>query len=346
MRFYAFWLSVIPLFHEGASSRNPSRSFTIDHNDHPVVVRPVDIPPSPKPPPPSKSRPKLTPGEYSHRRLLQNRGNATSASVKASASKTSSRRTSSYRTIASIGKPKQVSALSPEQEEAYKKGYTLQFVGIDSNGVEPRDQMALEANQCMIPGNASEGGGIGLTWGTCPHFAEKNKYGVPTGKAKEPKIEQLWQFTIDGKVRHVQLGKCIRRVKCGESGGPFAPPRPYVYDLGFCDEKGAIKVTLWEARANMAAKTLPIGNALNGVQGTCLACGPFLMQQICKGPCDTVEVTTGWTKMPTSYTVKKESQEKDYLRFGPFKDGLCKSYVKDEDAIPSWWYFHKYDIPK
>jgi hypothetical protein len=334
MRFHAFWLSVVPLFNEGALSRN---------TEHPVVVHHVLNPPHPD--------------QYQHkaqhvdgsgpRRLLQHERRANSTSVGAAASKTSSRRT-----IATFGAPKKVSALTPEQEEAYTKGYTMQFAGLASNGIEPKDTMDEKANHCMIAGGASEtgggsgGGGIALTWGPCPHFVQKNKFGVPTGDAKKPDPNQLFQFTIDGKVRHVATGRCLRRVVCGVDPGPLGPERPYVYDLGFCDEKGVTKIQIWESRANQAALIMPLGNALNAVEGTCIACGPFMMQQVCKGPCDTVEVTSGWTKMPSAYNIKKESQDRSYLRFGPYEDGLCNSFVKDQEAMASWWYFHKYDIPK
>lgn len=328
MRIFAFWLTLVPLPSEGALSRNA---------DHPVIVRSIINPPHP-----SNSHPTSQHVPVSGpRRLLQHTSHANSTNAAKS----------SRQTIATFGAPKKVSALTPEQEEAFLKGYTMQFVGLANNGIEPKDTMDNRANHCMIaPGARSSagsgGGGIALEWGPCPHFVQKDKFGVPTGDAKKPTPTQLFQFTVDGKIRHVGSGRCLRRVQCGADPGPMGPKRPYVYDLGFCDEKAVVKVQVWEARANQAAKTMPLGNALNGVSGTCIACGPFLMQQVCKGKCDEVEVTTGWTKSPAAYTIKKESRDIGYLRFGPFNDGLCDSYVKDEDALGSWWYFHKYDIPK
>jgi len=320
MRAFAFWLSVFPLF--SAGSRSKSSNVTVTR-----VLNPV--------------HPHAIPSKV-HRRLLQHTRRANATSVAAADAST----------LATFGKPKKVSALSPAQEEAYLKGYVLQFVGLSTNGIEPRDNMDFHANRCMVSGKPDDtgsgkgGGGIGLKFDQCPHFVQKDKYGVPTGDAKKPTPDQMFQFMMDGRVRHVQTGKCLRRVKCGTDPGPLGPKRPMVYDLGMCDEKSTIKVQVWTARANLAAKTQGIGNALNGVEGPCLACGPFMMQQVCKGPCDMVEVTTGWTKLPAAYLIKKEKTEVDMLRFGPFEDGLCKSYVKDDEAMASWWYFHKYDIPK
>jgi hypothetical protein len=324
MHIFAFWLRVVPLLRlsEGVLSRNA---------EHPVIVHPVTSPH--KSPNVDGNNP---------RRLLQHATRANTSFSNAASG-------SSRKTIATFDAPKKVSVLNPEQEEAYLKGYVLQFVGLANNGVEPRDTMDMHANRCLSTGNeseAGEGGGTALVWGHCPHFVQKDKYGVPTGEAKKPTKNQLFQFTIDGKIRNVATGKCFRRVECGADTGPMGPKRPHVYDMGFCDEKSVVRVQIWESRANQAALTQPLGNALNAVQGTCLACGPFLMQQVCKGPCDTIEVTTGWTKLPSAYTIKKESQERSYLRFGPFTDGLCKSYVTDQAAMASWWYFHKYDIPK
>lgn len=333
MRMLAFWFRVVPLLRlsEGVLSRNA---------EHPVIVHQVLNP----------QHPATYPKKSQHvdvgnpRRLLQHVSNKSSSNA-ASASNAASG--TSRQQIATFGAPKKVSALSPEQEEAYQKGYVLQFVGLANNGVEPRDTMDMNANHCMKAGGVDDtGGGLALEWGACPHFVQKDKYGVPTGDAKKPEANQMFQFTIDGKVRHVGTGRCLRRVLCGADPGPMGPKRPYVYDLGYCDEKSVIKVQIWESRANQAALQQPLGNALNAVEGTCLACGPFMMKQVCKGPCDQIEVSTGWTKQPSAYTLKKESQDRSYLRFGPFDDGLCKSFVKDEDALASWWYFHKYDIPK
>lgn len=330
MRVYAFWLSLLSLFNERALSRNTG---------HPVIVHQVLNAAHPQ-----KSQPKLQRANVGGpKRLLQHERRANSTSVRVAASRHKN----------GAGKKKvKVSVLNPDQEEAYLKGYTMQFVGLANNGIEPRDSMDVKANRCMVAGEPSEsggatgGGGIGLTWEGCPHFVQKDQYGVPTGDAKEPTKNQLYQFTLDGKVRHVGTGKCLRRTKCGIDPGPMGPPLPYAYDLGFCDEKGTVRVQIWKSRARRADLTMPVGNALNAVEGTCKTCGPFKMMQVCKGPCDMVEVTTGWTKQPSAYTVKKEALEKGYLTFGPFKDGLCKSYVKDEEGLASWWYFHKYDIPK
>jgi hypothetical protein len=255
-------------------------------------------------------------------------------------------------------KPEKVSALTGDQEDAYLHGYTLQFVGLARNGVEPRDFMAQHGNRCLIPtgldevGSATTPPGLGISFGECPHFTKKDKFGVPVGEAQKPDVKMLFQFMIDGRVRHVQSGKCLRRALCGPSPGPTGgEDRPYIYDLGLCDENAVVKVQIWGARANRADQTMPIGNPLNGVEGPCRACGPFLMQQYCRGPCDEAEVINGWTKLPSAYLPNGGKPNANaavhYLRFGPSPDGgLCKSAVKDDENIQPWWYFHKYDLPK
>lgn len=244
-------------------------------------------------------------------------------------------------------KPVKKSALSKAQEEAFVKGYVLQFVGLANNGIEPRDPMDDKTkSRCLKAiGQDDIEGGHGLSFGKCPHFVQKNKFGVPTGDDSEPKPDMLFQFTYEGRIRNVQTGKCIRRMKCGPDPGPLMPNRPYIYDLGFCDEQSVAVFDTWGARANRADQFQPIGNPLNAVEGPCEACGPFKLCQHCKGSCDSPVVTTGWTKMPSAFLIPdKGTQKSVWLHPGPFVDGLCGSYLKDDEDTESWFYFHKYDL--
>lgn len=243
----------------------------------------------------------------------------------------------------SRGKP------DPKRLEAMKKVYTLQFVGINPNGIEPRDPMARESNRCLTSIKEDTALGVGLSWSACPHYTETDKFGIPMSETKQPKPEQLFQFMENGRIRHFQTGKCLRRVQCGGARKPKKNNRepPYLYDLGDCVDMGVARYEMWSSRANRADIAMRSGSPVNGIVGACKMCGPYLLYQVCRGPCNEPDPPDGWTR-DTSQLIRKKKKSQEpltYKMMSPYYPGLCGSFMRDDEEIPSWWYFHKYDPP-
>lgn len=240
---------------------------------------------------------------------------------------------------------------NPDRIAAMKKVYTLQFVGLDSDGLEPRNPMAPKANLCMVAVGEDQAGvgGTGLSFDPCPHVMKNDKFGIPKGEPKKPEVKMLFQFMDDGRVRHFQSGKCVRRIKCSVSNEDNSEDDalPSLYDLGDCSESNAVRFELWMSRANRADIAMPKGNPLNSLMLPCQMCGPYLMQQVCRGDCDSPTLQHGWTK-DQSQTIRPKtakSQERTFKQMAPYKHGLCGSFLKEDEEVASWWYFHKYDPP-
>ena len=117
-----------------------------------------------------------------------------------------------------------------------------------------------------------------------------------------------------------------------------------------CDSESVATWQIHSSRANRADLTQHEGAPLKGVRGSCEACGPFELQQVCHGTCGDDPAPTGWTKLPSAYIEGNAHDPKagpvSYRQMIPNLQPLCNSFIRDDENAQSWWYFHKYDDPR
>lgn len=250
--------------------------------------------------------------------------------------------------------------ISPEMAAGMKTFYTMERVGLQTNGVtQPRSPLDKKARMCLTVGPPDHLQGRALQLLGCSDADLTTE-----GMNKNESIQgiQAFHFLPDGRIRNMMTGLCIRRMLCGINP---------VYDLGPCDEdRTAAAWTVTKAIANQIDDTQFLGYPLSAVvKESCNMCGPYQLLQRCKGSpmasnwgCQDTVMKPGWSKLPVTTAVKDKDFNDVDVEGGGYGDvhkdvenmfdGIdsvdmgsadlsqyCGTFMTDGASPESWWYF-------
>lgn len=251
--------------------------------------------------------------------------------------------------------------LDPAMAKGMKQLFTIQRVGLQRNGLQPRSPLAEGHRRCFTAGTMDNLGGNSLNM---MHCSDADL--TPSGMKPNRTIQdwQSFHFLNNGQIRNYMTGKCIRRVLCGSLP---------VYDLGPCsEERSATTWTVTKAVANQVNQKQFLGYPLSAVvRDMCNMCGPYQLLQKCKGEamtsaqgCGEKVPAVGWTKLPSS-AIREDQDSADDSPDGVVDDvvsvinqqeemdgidqdssvghekGNCGTHLIDGVSEESWFYFLK-----
>lgn len=255
-----------------------------------------------------------------------------------------------------VGVQPPVVVMDPAMAAGMKVFFSIQRVGLQKDGMQPRSPLSRNHRHCLTAGPVDHLKGNALKLMRCSDADL-----TPPGEKVNRNLQdfQAFHFLNNGQIRNKITGLCVRRIMCG-----LTP----VYDLGPCSEEASTTVwTVTKAVANQVGESQFLGYPLYAtVKEMCNMCGPYQLLQKCKDAplsstsgCGEQGPPVGWTKLPASteqadvkgedaggvvqdiVDVIDEREPMDGMAADVDPKGHCGTQMTDGLTEESWYYFLK-----